>query len=230
MRNAYAGIFHIKMYLAHAGRTTIPQLDAAFFRKLVGIVQEVGEYLCQSHGIYIHLHIFGREILEELQRRLDKQAMRLIDVIEQLAHTLPLKDEREVTRLDARQFQHIAHQFQQQFGIGVDNVHKLLPLFVGELRLVSQHVREADNGIERSAYFVTHVIEERLFQFGLLRKLAGFYQLLLVVFQFLDVLQQSGYDGCVSGGVDGIVAELPPLELAGEVTAVLSLVVRTFVP
>ena len=56
--------------------------------------------------------------------------MRLIDVIEQLAHTLPLKDEREVTRLDARQFQHIAHQLQQQFGIGVDNVHKLLPLFV----------------------------------------------------------------------------------------------------
>ena len=85
VRNAYAGIFHIKMYLAHAGRTTIPQLDAAFFRKLVGIVQEVGEYLCQSHGIYIHLHIFGREILEELQRRPDKQAMRLIDVIEQLA-------------------------------------------------------------------------------------------------------------------------------------------------
>ena len=156
--------------------------------------------------------------------------MRLIDVIEQLAHTLPLKDEREVTRLDARQFQHIAHQLQQQFGIGVDNVHKLLPLFVGELRLVSQHVREADNGIERSAYFVTHVIEERLFQFGLLRKLAGFYQLLLVVFQFLDVLQQSGYDGCVSGGVDGIVAELPPLELTGEVTAILPLVVRAFMP
>ena len=56
--------------------------------------------------------------------------MRLIDVIEQPAHALPLKGEREVTRLDARQFQHIAHQFQQQFGIGVDNVHKLLPLFV----------------------------------------------------------------------------------------------------
>ena len=81
-------------------------------------------------GVYIHLHIFGREILEELQRRPDKQAMRLIDVIEQPAHALPLKGERKVTRLDARQFQHIAHQLQQQFGIGVDNVHKLLPLFV----------------------------------------------------------------------------------------------------
>ena len=54
---------------------------------------------------------------------------------------------------------------------------------------------------------MAHVVEERLFQFGLLRQLAGFYQLLLVVFQFLDILQQSGYDGCVSGGVDGIVAE-----------------------
>ena len=63
VRNAYAGVFHIKMYLAHAGRTAIPQPDAASFRKLVGIVQEVGEYLCQSHGVYIHLHIFGRESL-----------------------------------------------------------------------------------------------------------------------------------------------------------------------
>ena len=141
-----------------------------------------------------------------------------------------LESEREVARLDTRQLQYIAHQLQQQFGIGVDDVHKLLPLCVGELRFVGQHVREAYNGIERSTYLVAHVVEERLFQFGLLRKLAGLYQLLLVVFQFLDVLQQSGYDGCVSGGVDGIVAELPPLELAGEVTAVLSLVVRTFVP
>ena len=72
----------------HAGRTAITQPDAAFFRKTCWHCSEVGEYLCQSHGIYIHLHIFGREILEELQRRLDKQAMRLIDVIEQLTHAL----------------------------------------------------------------------------------------------------------------------------------------------
>ena len=77
---------------------------------------------------------------------------------------------------------------------------------------------------------MAHVVEERLFQFGLLCQLARLYQLLLVVFQFLDVLQQSGYDGCVSGGVDGIVAELPPLELTGEVTAILPLVVRVFMP
>ena len=95
----------------------------ALFRKLVSTcVSRMGStFTCTSSG--------GKSF-EELQRRPDKQAMRLIDVIEQPVHTLPLKGEREVTRLDARQFQHIAHQLQQQFGIGVDNVHKFLPLFV----------------------------------------------------------------------------------------------------
>ena len=104
-------------YHPHPRTRTHHSRIAAFFRKLVGIVQEVGENLCLSHGINIHLHIFGREILEELQRRPDKQAMRLIDVIEQPAHALPLKGEREVTRLDARQFQHIANKFTKEGSI-----------------------------------------------------------------------------------------------------------------
>ena len=71
---------------------------------------------------------------------------------------------------------------------------------------------------------MAHVVQERLFQLGTLRQTARLYQFLFMVFDVLDVLQQSRNDVFAArhGGGQRAVTQFPPFVApAGEVEAVL---------
>ena len=84
--------------------------------------------------------------------RVNQHTMCLVNRFEQMMNTLPAQVERHVCSLHARELQYIVHQFQQQFGIGVDDACIPLLLRSGQLRIVHQQIGKTRYGIERRTY------------------------------------------------------------------------------
>ena len=143
-----------------------------------------------------------------------------------MMNTLPAQVERHVCSLHARELQYIVHQFQQQFGIGVDDACILLLLRSGQLRIVHQQIGKTRYGIERCTYLMAHVVQERLFQFGMLCQTTGTYQFLFMVLDVLNVLQHSSNDMPAACGCrQRTVTQFPPfVSLFCEIEAVLPFV------
>ena len=83
----------------------------------------------------------------------------------------------QLATLQLRNIQNIINEHTQCLG-GIGNKINILALLFSK-RCLTQNIIESDNGIQRRAYFMTHVGQERIFSLGLLRSNLALQQILL---------------------------------------------------
>ena len=121
-----------------------------------------------------------------------------------------------LSRLHTRQVNNVVDELQQQVVVGEYGINEHR-LFLGRIFFPGhcQELRESHDGIQRSAYLVTHVGEERLLQCRLLSQSAGLVELELLELVVIHLEQHSVRTLIVAFGVNhSLAANLIPVPLA----------------
>lgn len=163
--------------------------DRSFRRELTGVAQEVRHDLREPVPFRMGDERSFGQVADQLHRSFESEKVNLLQVPEQFVHVDVRVDELELSGFDFRQVEDIVDQLQQQFVVRFDNFAEFGDLF-GIPRLGDQ-VRKTDDRVQRSAYLVTHVGEERRFEtVRFLGPVAQNDQLVRHVFQVGDIAPQ----------------------------------------
>ena len=159
-RYAHAGILDEEL---HAPVLQVEsEADLPLFGKLAGVVQQVGNDLCQAVLVADDLHVRDPFLEDQLHARLDAGfvdfQLRAAEVVE--VHRPEAEFERP--GFDLRNVEDIVYQLQQQLGIDVDDIDELLFLLLGFH--FADELGKAHDGIERRADLVAHVRQEGRFE------------------------------------------------------------------
>ena len=116
----------------------------------------------------------------------------LIYFVHHLLDRIRFDDKFHMSRLYPRHVKNIIHQLKQQLIVGMYCVDKQFLVILGVV--ISWHgeqVGESHDGIERSAYLMTHICKERLLERCLLCKFSRFLQFLLTLLEIVNIHNQS---------------------------------------
>src|SRR6516162_1487688 len=150
---------------ASIGDLAHPQGDLAGFGELAGITQEIEQDLPQPHGIDRHraevAFGFDDEAVVILVRELARGADHFVDQRRQIQR---LGAQLELAGFDLREVKHLIDEAEQVGAGAMHAIERLQRIFRAEARRVcDHHLRQADDGVERSAQLVTHAGEEGRF-------------------------------------------------------------------
>ena len=191
------------------------QGDGALGSELARIGEEVADDLAQTALVHLDFHVLFRADKLELQVRGNLHHERVVDLLHQVDHRAGLDAEIHLARLDARHIEDIVDEFQQQFVVGVDGLDEELLVFGSEVVRRGQQVAEPHDGIERCAYLVAHVGEERLLESGFLGQLACLVEFALAHLEVVDIGEHAIRFHKLSFTVDDTVAhDFVPVALA----------------
>ena len=171
--------------------------------KFSGIGQQINQYLLQALGIRLDNQRSYRSFEQKQSAGLASILRCRQSRLTQLYYITFLPYEFYFSGFHARDVQNIIYEVQQQIGILLNDITILL--FLGRRGIITdQHAGKSHNGIQGSAYFVTHIGQKsRLQPVGFLRFLLGYQQFLAgyfqIMFQVVDTdniiygYQETGY-------------------------------------
>src|ERR1700730_12428828 len=153
--------------------------DGAAFRELVGIAHEVQQRLAQPHRVGVHRSYCGVAMDRDLVPVLRRQRFdRLDNALDQWRKSKGFEIKLHPPGLDLGQVKDIVDQGEQVTACAEHAIERLEVLLCG-LRILAQHLSDANDGVERRAQLVAHVGEELRFV------LAGLSELATLVLDFL---------------------------------------------
>ena len=159
--DARTGISHVENDLITYQFISVT--NAACFREFECVTYQIREHL--EHPVLVSLYhqsVFGW-LVDQLYPLRRAKYVSVMYFFTQTVDIYRCAGELDNARFDLRKIKNLVDQLQQTFVVGFDDLIKCFTFFL--IFTFGYQMREADDGIQRCAYFMTHVGEESRLQF-----------------------------------------------------------------